>query len=157
VDPCSLLLTLQARGCTLRSDGDDLRVKAPPGALTDELRAAIKEHKKGLLAIVPPIGDPRPDLEEDSALWDEVLAVAEAIDEEPISSRRSVYALLHGLRCCGARLNWTSRGNLKLDYSAVAEMWRDERDLRENWLMPLKDGIKAVFVEAERRFGNRKE
>lgn len=42
-----LLSTLQKAGCRLRVDGEALRVSATKNALTDELRQAIRENKKG--------------------------------------------------------------------------------------------------------------
>ncbi len=47
-----LLNTLASRGITLAAEGDRLRVKAPVGALTVELRQALAEHKAELLALV---------------------------------------------------------------------------------------------------------
>lgn len=59
-----LLAALQAAGCKLRLDGDDLRVS---GDLTSDLRAAIRQHKAALVAHLrqaaetpPPHWPPRP-------------------------------------------------------------------------------------------------
>jgi TubC N-terminal docking domain len=51
VSPAVLVASLQRRGCRLLADGDRLGVH-PADVLTDELRAAIREHKPALLAIV---------------------------------------------------------------------------------------------------------
>src|SRR5262245_58985262 len=45
-----LLSTLVERGIVMRADDGNLRVEAPRGALTDDLRAAIATHKPQLLA-----------------------------------------------------------------------------------------------------------
>ena len=47
-----LLTTLRARGLTVAADGDALIV-GPRERLTDELRAAIRAHKRDLLAELP--------------------------------------------------------------------------------------------------------
>ena len=47
-----LLTTLRLRGLTLAADGDALIVR-PRDRLTDELRAAIRAHKRDLLAELP--------------------------------------------------------------------------------------------------------
>ena len=45
-----LLATLRAHDCELTAAGERLRVDAPSGALTPDLRAALAEHKADLLA-----------------------------------------------------------------------------------------------------------
>ncbi len=47
-----LLTTLRSRGLTVAADGDALTVR-PRELLTDELRAAIRAHKRDLLAELP--------------------------------------------------------------------------------------------------------
>ncbi|MBM0274312.1 amino acid adenylation domain-containing protein [Micromonospora sp. STR1s_6] len=47
-----LAADLSRRGVMLWADGDELRVRAPRNALTDELRAALKENKAELLTLV---------------------------------------------------------------------------------------------------------
>jgi hypothetical protein len=47
-----LLTTLRSRGLTLAADGDALAVR-PRDLLTDELREAIRAHKRDLLAELP--------------------------------------------------------------------------------------------------------
>ena len=44
-----LLATLRARDCELTAAGERLRVEAPAGALTPDLRAALAEHKTEIL------------------------------------------------------------------------------------------------------------
>ncbi|MEW5935109.1 MAG: hypothetical protein AB1816_16145 [Bacillota bacterium] len=51
--PSDLLAELKRRGITLRPEGADaIRYTAPKGAMTDELRALIREHKAALLALL---------------------------------------------------------------------------------------------------------
>ena len=52
--PLELLTTLQARGCRLFPQGEQLGAEVPPGALTDEFREQIRTHKPALLAILQP-------------------------------------------------------------------------------------------------------
>lgn len=59
-----LLIHLRASKVRLEPNGDRLRVDAPEGALTPELRQAIREHKPELLAL------PRPHIGPDGTLID---------------------------------------------------------------------------------------
>jgi hypothetical protein len=96
--------------------------------------------------------DPRPDLIDDSNLWQCVLETAIHADPFP-ETPNSIYGLLHGLRCGGATLEVSKQGKLRLDYSTLIEVgiWTD-RDLRSNWLLPAASGIKQVFRLAEQQF-----
>ncbi len=47
-----LLIELKARGVSLEVDGDRLRVDAPKGAVTPELREALAAHKAEVLALL---------------------------------------------------------------------------------------------------------
>ncbi|MHB8763134.1 MAG: TubC N-terminal docking domain-related protein [Deferrisomatales bacterium] len=48
----ALLRDIEAQGIRLEAQGDRLRVDAPAGALTPELRAALAEHKPELLRVL---------------------------------------------------------------------------------------------------------
>lgn len=51
--PAELLTSLRSSGATVAAAPDGrLSVQAPPGSLTDELRAAIKQHKAELLDLL---------------------------------------------------------------------------------------------------------
>jgi hypothetical protein len=52
--PEQLLATVQAAGIVLWLDASALRYRAPKGALTDDLRQAIREQKRALLAVLTP-------------------------------------------------------------------------------------------------------
>lgn len=52
MEPAALLQKLREIGCELRPEGDRLRVRAPAGVLTDELRSLIREHKGELLHLL---------------------------------------------------------------------------------------------------------
>lgn len=84
--------------------------------------------------------DPRPDLREDSRLWEAVLSAA----DDPM-----LRGLLHGLRCAGARLERRPSGSLKLDYRPLLGIWGEEELLRD-WLEPNRAGIAATFRRAVR-------
>lgn len=47
-----LLSQLREAGVQLTLDGDKLKVKAPQGALTDELKEQLKQHKEGIIAFL---------------------------------------------------------------------------------------------------------
>ena len=47
-----IIVYLNDRGATVRVDGDLIRVKAPDGVLTDELRDEIRNRKPELLEII---------------------------------------------------------------------------------------------------------
>lgn len=91
--------------------------------------------------------DPRPDLTNDHMLWVSVLILAKRMDPEP-GTTRSLFGLLHGLRCGGARLNRQPSGALKLDFDALIELGWDRDKLLAQWLNPQKQRIGAVFQRA---------
>jgi pyochelin synthetase len=51
-----LLSDLTARGVRLQVNGDRLRVEAPTGVLTPEVRETLTEHKAELLQLLDPTG-----------------------------------------------------------------------------------------------------
>lgn len=55
MDAVALLRTLREAGCELQAEGDRLRVNAPKGVLTDELRSLIRQHKPELLRLLAPV------------------------------------------------------------------------------------------------------
>jgi hypothetical protein len=50
--PSELIKQLTAAGCRLQADGDQLRVLGLERDLTDDLQAAIREHKEAILALL---------------------------------------------------------------------------------------------------------
>jgi len=85
--------------------------------------------------------DPRPDLEHDSPLWNQVL---EACERQP-----RLRGVLHGLRCGGATLARTETADgrpfLKLDYRPLLRFW-DETKLLRTWLVPNYKPITRLFL-----------
>lgn len=53
-----LLFTLQRRDIKLQLAGSELQVDAPVGALTDDLRVAIREHKPAIIRALQSEEDP---------------------------------------------------------------------------------------------------
>lgn len=47
-----LLKSLRGRGVTLETDGEQIRVDAPAGVMTGELRTALAENKPGLIHLL---------------------------------------------------------------------------------------------------------
>lgn len=105
--------------------------------------------------------DPRPDLAEDHGLWEGVLGLAKAEFPRRIGvyyrdaegrwtgSWVTLYTLLHGLRCAGARLEIRESGNLRLNYKpALPEIGYTEDELRRYWLDPAKNRLKELFARA---------
>lgn len=108
--------------------------------------------------------DPRSDLREDHILWASVLIIAQKHDVQILVNQTfsnkskpglpcggSIFGLLHGLRCAGARLNKLDNGGLKLDYepllNANGGAW-DKDVLLADWLMPFRQEMAAVFKRA---------
>ena len=83
---------LRMRGVTVLRDGAELVIEAPPGILTDEDRATLKESKAGLLAY----------LERDQA-----------------SRKRIGQAMLNAERCYPGRFEWC-RSNSEVTRAAAA-------------------------------------
>ncbi len=52
MEPAALLQKLREAGCEIVPDGDRLRVRYPAGALTDDLREAIRQYKAELLHLL---------------------------------------------------------------------------------------------------------
>lgn len=50
--PSELLAELERRGIILRPEGDAIHYTAPKGAMTDELREAIRRHKPEIIALL---------------------------------------------------------------------------------------------------------
>lgn len=50
--PIELVTVLHTAGCRLIPEGEHIRVQDPQHALTDDLRAATREHKAALLALL---------------------------------------------------------------------------------------------------------
>ena len=66
--PTVLLTTLATAGAVVAAAGERLRVEAPPGVLTPQLRAAITEHKGELLRLILLAGQYRATLRRGFAL-----------------------------------------------------------------------------------------
>jgi len=97
--------------------------------------------------------DPRKDLKSDSEYWQAVLKEAEKQDKK-------VYSNLHGLRCVGCKLK-LSKGKLKLiPGEAIGRHWQSKaewKQARQEYLIPYKDTIKAVFETVEREVVNNED
>lgn len=84
--------------------------------------------------------DPRPDLVQDTELWEVVLTAAV---EDP-----DLYWFLHGLRCGGARLMQRPTGALKINYKPLLGIWEEDVLLKE-WLMPRRTRIARLFRQVK--------
>lgn len=93
--------------------------------------------------------DPRPELKQDHRYWQMLLARAYPCGCDGDKSEvKTLFYMLWGLRCCGARLLKTKTGGLKLNYDRLLEendgAWTKE-DLLNGWLKPHKQNIAAIF------------
>lgn len=83
------------------------------------------------------IADPRPDLEEDSALWKELLNLAQG--QNPMLA-----GVLHGFRCQGTRIRQGKNGYvLRPDIDPVFA-WPSQKEYekeRDRWLKPHAEEI----------------
>ncbi len=70
--------------------------------------------------------EPRPDLEEDTNLWSRLLVAAWAVDGELSDG---LFGALHGMRCCGAKLEKAdqvtiSRGEImQIEFVQLYNRW----------------------------------
>ncbi len=88
--------------------------------------------------------NPRPDLEEDSQLWEQVLKTAEKIDFK-------VYSILHGFRCGGAKLIIKNNQLLLNPRFGKQHEWKNPNDWkqdRQDYLILHKETIKSIFEVA---------
>lgn len=141
-----LLYILERRGFTVTLQNGSLRVN-PASRLTDDLRAAIRDHRDELVAMLTaaqrapsPSSDPRPDLG-DSDVWTALLAEAHKLDAD---DPNGAYGALLGLRACGCQILKTSRG------PRLAPSCGDEV---AGWASPsewMRDVQKYVFPHADR-------
>ena len=155
-------------GLSVTMQGGRLLVDAPQGTAADALITQLATHKPAIVAALthshnshnsqnrpaaPFSGDPRPDLESDSRFWHYLLRHAQLEDED---DPRGAFGALHGVRCCGARLEWQANGSLRI--VADAEYLGSFEDNRETWLMPHRAQIAAwlrVIAEGEREYQER--
>ena len=109
------------------------------------------------LAINEPIlyaDDPRPDITDDHALWNDLLTRAEAIDGR---SPDGLFGALHGLRCLGARLVPVPTGGVRLERGEIPEeakaiedgkiVDRGYKGLRKKWLLPHAEALMKLLSE----------
>lgn len=83
---------------------------APVGGEPDEINPDLQSpHLVEINSPVSGLEDPRPDLTGDSWLWEGLFHLCQE------SADRELYGSLHGLRCCGARLNIAKDGLLQLE------------------------------------------
>ena len=91
--------------------------------------------------------DPRKDLKQDTWLWKKTLKTAEKVDKE-------IYNILHGLRCCGAKLKLDDSNKLILrpviDSNSFWDNKQDWKEKREKYLLPNAKAIKKVFGKVEK-------
>lgn len=93
--------------------------------------------------------DPRSDITSDHHYWEHILTNAKALFDthKPVNNagETSLFKILHGLRCGGARLEETKQA-YKLHQGgedfADSEEWAK---IKQRWLNPVKDDLIALF------------
>ena len=147
-------------GITITVADGVLHVDAPDVSEVDELLRELKDHKAAVLEALTPsqnshdsqnrapqsirdINDPRPDLSDDSQLWGYLLRHAGLADDADAPT--GAYGALHGVRCCGARLEWQQNASLRIVPGAeYLGAWEDDR---QTWLLSHRDAI-AGWLDA---------
>ena len=93
--------------------------------------------------------DPRPDLKEDSHLWEIVLDIAERNYTE-------AYRILHGFRCGGARLKQGAH-TIKMEARIGSDhLWQSKKEYmadRKRWLIPKRKILSEIFFLANNNLG----
>ena len=149
----ALLAALRERDVRLAAAPDGrLRFDAPAGAVTPELRVALRARRAQVLALVrcwrlpdgplgvlllepapparppgvpsDPAADPRPDLAADSGPWAALLALTYAQDG---AQPDGTFGCRHGVRCLGAGLVRGSRGWSLVPGEIAPAAWEDLR------------------------------
>ena len=134
--------------------GDDLRYEfvgsGDPPASAACMLEELQHHGAEAEEYIRYLTDPRPDLEEDSVLWQRVLEAARWQSTE-------VFMVLHGFRCEGTRLQMTARGLRMVPRIHAGETPRpsgfdspeEYRETRQEWLVPLTPAIIGLFRDVE--------
>ena len=98
----------------------------------------------------PTLIDPRPDHTQDHHYWELILTNAKALfdsNPQPVNNagKTTLFKILHGLRCGGARLEETKQA-YKLhpgdEEFADPEEWAQ---IKQRWLEPVKDDLVRLF------------
>ncbi|HUY09741.1 MAG TPA: hypothetical protein VMW80_09905 [Candidatus Dormibacteraeota bacterium] len=167
MNPQALLERLSELGVTIRLSGPGTIALSPVNRIPDELRPEVVAHKAELAVLVgrqartwqadpsdlawpATVGeDPRPDLENDSADWSRLLALASGDQGDP----SGVYGRLLALRACGGQLAWNgSRWRMVplIDPTEQVSVWHDgeswEAD-RARYLLPRAREIAALLAQ----------
>lgn len=112
-----------------KSENAPVLTEMKPSGVDESILKALQEYRKLYE------NDPRPDLQDDHELW--VYALKNAKEKY-----FKTYGILHGLRCCGAKLEETKL-SLKLlpgDISTADwDAWKPK------WLAPIREQLKELF------------
>lgn len=87
--------------------------------------------------------EPRPDLTADNADWKRLLRLAYAKSGDDPDG---VFGVLHGVRCCGARLE-RQRGKWRILPPAEGTDDAEWEDLRQRWLTPHRETIAELLTQ----------
>lgn len=90
--------------------------------------------------------EPRPDLTEDTKVWQVLLHNALQLDEP----EREVYGLLHGIRCIGGHIEVEKKGRerkIKLTRGEIPE--NEWAEIKTNWLSKQVEGLRNILSVTE--------
>lgn|GEM_PF-3436479 len=118
-----------------------------------ELKADKTEEKEQTYTPPPIYEDPRPDLAEDSHLWNELLRIAHTF--HPLDAEKSAEfcAVLNGMRCGGTRIRagksgWVLRPDInptgRVAWSSQAEYDEMKEKYLARWLDWLRIALKRL-------------
>lgn len=89
--------------------------------------------------------DPRPDLEEDSRLWNELLSKAASYGSQ-------LQGILDGFRCAGTRIVRLSSGSYALRPEISETCWESKKryeEEKQKWLVPYSKELVKMLREIQ--------
>ncbi|PZR80337.1 MAG: hypothetical protein DLM65_08490 [Candidatus Aeolococcus gillhamiae] len=152
----AILDQLTHAGLTVTVRQDGRLAVSPRSGITSQLDAVIRDHASELRAALSATPsrwthDPRPDLNDDAALWARLLPLAWGRDG---SDRCGVYGSLLGMRCLGVQLvpgGRTLRLHARTGPPGDPPGWvtpEQYREERRRWLDPHREAVIALLEAA---------
>ncbi|MHB8171247.1 MAG: hypothetical protein ACYDG6_06860 [Thermincolia bacterium] len=114
---------------TGKSENTPILTETSLSGVDDSIPKSLQEYRKTYE------NDPRPDLQDDHELWVYTLKNAKEKYHE-------TYGVLHGLRCCGAKLEETKLSLKLLPGNISATDWDA---WKPKWLAPIREKLKELF------------
>ncbi|MDI6871231.1 MAG: hypothetical protein QME79_07720 [Bacillota bacterium] len=125
MDAPTLFRKLREAGCELRAEGERLKVRAPKGFLTPDLRALIEQHKPELLRLLSPARGARP-VSLPASLWWDGMCLACGAGQWWLS----IYGALICATCHRPAATWLVERLVGQDEAARLALAREEANRR---------------------------